>query len=236
MQTQRKGRKELTRFALVGYTNAGKSTLMKQLSAADVYVEDKLFATLDTTVRAIELPNGEKALLSDTVGFIHKLPSNLVASFRSTLSEAREADFLVNVIDVSHPNFQKHIDVVDETLLSIGAVDKPVIHIFNKIDLLKDRNNIDELKREYSHPLFISAKHGTNIESILEKFIELSAAKSKKISLFLPYSKMQMINKIYDNAEVIDRTETENGIALKLRIKKDYSELFHNLYKEFLTN
>jgi GTP-binding protein HflX len=233
--TQRKGRGDMVRFALVGYTNAGKSTLMKKLTQAEVYIEDKLFATLDTTIRSFELNNGEKALLSDTVGFIHKLPAHLVASFRSTLAEAQEADFIVNVIDVSHLNFENHIKVVDETLNSLDIKDRPVIHIFNKIDLLEEQEIINRLKREYSNALFISAKHETNLDSILNKFTELNDALSKKITLFIPYHKMNLISKIYDNAEVIERTETDEGIALKLKIKKEYSALFHNLYKEFLT-
>ncbi|MDR0927623.1 MAG: GTPase HflX [Ignavibacteria bacterium] len=232
--TQRKGRDELTRFALVGYTNAGKSTLMNQMTQADVYIEDKLFATLDTTVRGFEMTNGEKALLSDTVGFIRKLPAHLVASFRSTLAEAKEADFIINVIDVSHPSFRSHIQVVDDTLASLGITDVPKIHIFNKIDMLEDKEILPRIKQEYANTIFISAKNGENMDSVFEKFAELNDQLSKKISLFVPYSKMHLINKIYTNAEVIERNETDEGIALRLKVKRNYSLLFNNLYKELI--
>lgn len=121
---QRKGRLSLPRFALVGYTNAGKSTLMNTITHADTYVEDKLFATLDTTVRQFEFPGGQKALLSDTVGFIRKLPTHLIASFRSTLAEAAEADALLHVIDCTHSSFKDHIRVVQETLESLKIINK----------------------------------------------------------------------------------------------------------------
>ena len=233
--TQRKGREELIRFALVGYTNAGKSTLMKAITNADnIYIEDKLFATLDTTVKSFELPSGEKALLSDTVGFIRKLPHHLVASFRSTLAEAKEADFIVITTDISHINFENHIKVVNETLEGLGIIDKPIINIFNKIDMLEEKDIIHRLKREYSNPIFVSAKNGTYMDEILTKFGKLNDALSKKIDLFVPYAKMNMLNKIYNNAEIINRTDTDTGIALKLKIKKDYSEMFHSLYKEFM--
>ena len=233
--TQRKGREDLTKFALVGYTNAGKSTLLKAITQAEnVYIADKLFATLDTTVRTFELPSKEKALLSDTVGFIRKLPHHLVASFRSTLAEARETDFIVIVTDISHPNFENHIKIVLETLTGLGITDKPIINIFNKIDLLEEKDIINRLKREYSNPIFISAKNGTFLDNVLNKFGELNDALSKKINLFVPYEKSYMLNKIYNNAEIIDRKDTNTGIALRLKIKKDYNTMFHNLYKEFI--
>ena len=232
--TQRKGRSELTRFALVGYTNAGKSTLMKALTQADVYIEDKLFATLDTTVRAFELPSGEKSLLSDTVGFIRKLPTHLVASFRSTLAEAKEADFIVNVIDVSHFNFENHIEVVAQTLDSLGITDKTIIHIFNKIDLLEDKEIIPRLEREYSNAIFISAKNGINVDEVLNIFARLNDELSKVIKLFVPYSQMHLINKIYSNSEVLERSEGDEGITLQLKVKSEALNLFKNLYGGFL--
>ncbi|HNQ83514.1 MAG TPA: GTPase HflX, partial [Bacteroidales bacterium] len=131
--TQRKGRKELVRVALVGYTNVGKSTVMNLLSKSDVFAENKLFATLDTTVRKVVIGN-LPFLLTDTVGFIRKLPHSLVESFKSTLDEVREADLLVHIADISHPHFEEQIAVVNQTLSEIGASNKPVIMLFNKID------------------------------------------------------------------------------------------------------
>ena len=132
--TQRKNRDRMVRVSLVGYTNVGKSTLMQRLSKADVFAENKLFATVDATVRKVTFDN-VPFLLSDTVGFIRKLPTKLIESFKSTLDEVREADILLHVVDISHPNYQEQIDVVNSTLAEIGAGDKPTILVFNKIDL-----------------------------------------------------------------------------------------------------
>ncbi|MBL7925261.1 MAG: GTPase HflX [Bacteroidia bacterium] len=182
--TQRKRRAEMVRVALVGYTNVGKSTLMNLLSKSDVFAENKLFATLDTTVRKVVI-GGIPFLLSDTVGFIRKLPHDLVESFKSTLDEVREADILVHVVDISHKNFEEHIHVVNETLQDIGALDKPVLLVFNKIDAyehvqkeeddltedLPEHTSLEELKRSWmargSNPvIFISAAKKENIEEL----------------------------------------------------------------------
>ncbi len=182
---QRKNRGKLTRVALVGYTNAGKSTLMNVLSKSDVFAENKLFATLDTTVRKVIIDN-LPFLLTDTVGFIRKLPTHLVDSFKSTLDEVREADLLVHVVDISHPNFEEQIEVVDKTLREIcDGADKPMIMVFNKIDAFtytpKDEDDLtpatrenvslDELKQMWMAKLphdcvFISAKKGINIDEL----------------------------------------------------------------------
>ncbi|MDE7402982.1 MAG: GTPase HflX [Muribaculaceae bacterium] len=182
---QRKNRGKLTRVALVGYTNVGKSTIMNLLSKSEVFAENKLFATLDTTVRKVVIEN-LPFLLTDTVGFIRKLPSHLVDSFKSTLDEVREADILVHVVDVSHPNFEEQIEVVNRTLSDIGgAADKPMIMVFNKIDAFKytpkdpddltpaTRENIslDEFRRTWmsrmdNNCVFISAKERINIDEL----------------------------------------------------------------------
>ena len=151
MATQRKSRGQMIRVALVGYTNVGKSTLMNLISKSEVFAENKLFATLDTTVRKVVLKN-LPFLISDTVGFIRKLPHQLVESFKSTLDEVREADILLHVVDISHPDFEDHIRVVNETLAEIGARDKPVIMVFNKIDaytfIKKDEDDLTPSTRE----------------------------------------------------------------------------------------
>jgi GTP-binding protein HflX len=182
MATQRKNRGELIRVALVGYTNVGKSTIMNLLSKSDVFAENKLFATLDTTVRKVTIEN-VFFLLSDTVGFIRKLPTELVESFKSTLDEVREADILVHVVDISHKNFEEHLNVVKQTLQDIGASDKPVILVFNKMDafsyikkdeddltpLVKENISLDEIKNTWmknlnTRCLFISAQKKVNID------------------------------------------------------------------------
>ena len=182
MATQRKNRGELIRVALVGYTNVGKSTIMNLLSKSDVFAENKLFATLDTTVRKVTIEN-VFFLLSDTVGFIRKLPTELVESFKSTLDEVREADVLVHVVDISHKNFEEHLNVVKQTLQDIGASDKPVILVFNKMDafsyikkddddltpLVKENISLEEIKNTWmknlnTRCLFISAHKKVNID------------------------------------------------------------------------
>jgi GTP-binding protein HflX len=184
MATQRKNRGEFVRVALVGYTNVGKSTIMNLMSKSDVFAENKLFATLDTTVRKVTIEN-LFFLLCDTVGFIRKLPTQLVESFKSTLDEVREADLLIHVVDISHQNFEDHINVVKQTLIDIGAGDKPTILVFNKIDAFtfvkKDeddltpatRENIslEELKNTWmkdlnENCLFISAHQKTNMDEL----------------------------------------------------------------------
>ncbi|MDR2968806.1 MAG: GTPase HflX [Tannerellaceae bacterium] len=183
---QRKNRGKMVRVALVGYTNVGKSTLMNLLSKSEVFAENKLFATLDTTVRKVIVDN-LPFLLSDTVGFIRKLPTELVESFKSTLDEVREADLLVHVVDISHPDFEEQIEVVNKTLIEIDGTEKPMIMVFNKIDAFsfvqkeeddltpRTRENIDldELKqtwmnRQPENTAFVSARQKTNVETLKE--------------------------------------------------------------------
>jgi GTP-binding protein HflX len=181
MATQRKGRGEMVRVALVGYTNVGKSTLMNIIAKSEVFAENKLFATLDTTVRKVVIGN-LPFLLTDTVGFIRKLPTQLVESFKSTLDEVREADLLLHVVDISHPQFEEHIRVVKETLLDIGAGDKQTIMVFNKIDafhyvpkaeddlspIKRENYSLDDLKKTWmgqgSEVVFISALQKANMD------------------------------------------------------------------------
>lgn len=190
MATQRKNRGELIRVALVGYTNVGKSTIMNLLSKSNVFAENKLFATLDTTVRKVTIEN-LPFLLSDTVGFIRKLPTQLVESFKSTLDEVREADLLIHVVDISHKNFEDHIHVVKQTLQDIGAGDKPVIMVFNKTDLFtytpkdaddltpetKENMSLEQVKKTWMKNLnesvmFMSAQNKEGMEEFKKKIYE----------------------------------------------------------------
>lgn len=190
---QRKNRGKLTRVALVGYTNVGKSTLMNLLSKSDVFAENKLFATLDTTVRKVVIDN-LPFLLTDTVGFIRKLPTHLVDSFKSTLDEVREADILVHVVDISHPNFEEQINVVDTTLREIcNGADKPLLLVFNKIDAFKctprdeddltprkaSQRTLEELQNSWMarmapNCVFVSARKGTNIETLRRRLYDMA--------------------------------------------------------------
>jgi GTP-binding protein HflX len=190
MATQRKNRGELIRVALVGYTNVGKSTIMNLVSKSDVFAENKLFATLDTTVRKVVLDQ-IPFLLSDTVGFIRKLPTQLIESFKSTLDEVREADILIHVVDISHPSFEDHIRAVNETLKDIGSLDKPTIMVFNKIDAFtyvqKEESDLSPITREnlsledwkrswmarHNDPaIFISAVEKQNIEKFRKLLVD----------------------------------------------------------------
>jgi GTP-binding protein HflX len=190
MSTQRKNRGKMVRVALVGYTNVGKSTLMNLLSKSDIFAENKLFATLDTTVRKVIIDN-LPFLLSDTVGFIRKLPHHLLQSFKSTLDEVREADLLLHVVDVSHSNFEEQLEIVNQTLKEIDPQEKPMILIFNKIDAFgytpKEEDDLAPVKREnisleelkktwmskmHDNCIFISAKEKINIDSLKDMLYE----------------------------------------------------------------
>lgn len=228
-EQQRKGRQGIPRFALVGYTNAGKSTLMNSFTEADVYVENKLFATLDTTVRVMEMPNEQKVLLSDTVGFIRKLPSHLVASFRSTLAEAAEADILLHIVDVSHKYFREHINTVTETLEFLKIDKKPTILIFNKIDNLDDIDEIKQIEMEYPQSIFISAKRGINLNKLVEFFQEYINKQHHFLKLFIPYSSMELLPKLYADADILDKTDTDEGTEFDVQVK-------HEKYSKFLKN
>jgi GTPase len=203
--TQRKNRERLVRVALVGYTNVGKSTLMRRLAKAEVFAENKLFATVDSTVRKVNIAN-IPFLLTDTVGFIRKLPTTLIESFKSTLDEVREADILLHVVDVSHGNFQEQIDIVNGILNEIGAGNKPTVMVFNKIDLVptQDPNEpahqewgleapapyesiVDILKRSYLESdkpksVFISAEHRENLTELREAMVTLM--RDKHLTIF----------------------------------------------------
>ena len=197
MATQRKNRGELIRVALVGYTNGGNTTLMNLLAKSEVFAENKLFATLDTTVRKVVIDN-LPFLLSDTVGFIRKLPTQLVESFKSTLDELRESDLQVHVVDVSHPNFEAHIQVVNRTLNEVGAGEKPVLMIFNKIDAFQVEEHdpfdleagppppdLETLKRswmakEQGSCLFISATEKLHIDELRSRLYETVADLHKR--------------------------------------------------------
>ena len=183
--TRRKERDRLVRVALVGYTNVGKSTLMKSLSKADVFAENKLFATVDSTVRKVNMEN-IPFLLTDTVGFIRKLPTTLIESFKSTLDEVREADILLHVLDISHESFEEHLEVVNKTLVEIGAADKPTILVFNKIDAYKPAFNDDEWLDEEpegqitTEPLLDQLKK-SYIAHKAEKVVFISATQKENI-------------------------------------------------------
>lgn len=233
---QRSGRSGLPRFALVGYTNAGKSSLMRAIAGAEVHIEDRLFATLDTTVRAFELPSRQKALLSDTVGFIRKLPPQLIASFRSTLAETLEADVLIHVVDVTSKHVRDHIDVVMKTLHDLEADQTPTIIVFNKIDVLEDRMVLDDL--EASHPgcIYVSAQRGINIQRLLQKMQDVYEETSIKRLLLVPYEQMREVSRIYEDLEVIAREDLDAGVQLSVKVPMDKLRAFRQKYGGFIAD
>jgi GTP-binding protein HflX len=232
-EQQRKGRDEYPTYALVGYTNAGKSTLMNNLTNADVYVQNQLFATLDTTVRSFNFENGQKALISDTVGFIRKLPTHLVASFRSTLTEARNADVLMHVVDVSHKLFREQIQVVNDTLRFLKINDKPQILVFNKMDMVEDRYELLAIEEEFPNSILVSAQESTNIDKLLDLMQRKYDEQSKVIDILLPYSEMQLVQKIYTFADIVSREDTDDGVAFSLRISSGKEEYFNNYFSQY---
>lgn len=229
--TKSASRKNLISATLVGYTNAGKSTLLNLLTSAGVLAEDKLFATLDSTTKAYEIEKNKKILISDTVGFIRKLPLNLVASFKSTLNVVRDADVILHIIDASHEFLEDHIKVVDETLKELCSSNKPQLKIFNKIDLLNDRGILDSLSDHYPGSIFISASRGIGIGKLRDSLINLFEKNFKTHQVKIPFSKTKIISKIYELAEVVSAEYSEDIVIIDYRA----SSVNHNLIKKIIS-
>ena len=208
MRAQR-DRSGLLKVALVGYTNAGKSTLLNSLTGADVLAENKLFATLDPTTRKLELPSGETVLLTDTVGFIRKLPHHLVKAFRSTLDEVKYADVLLIVSDVTDPETAEHIQVTRSVIGDLEAEDKPVIYVYNKCDLLPE----GESAPEGDNVVAVSGAMGDGIDILLSKLEAVVQSFKRVYHLLIPYSEQSVLSAIYNNYTVSDVDYTDNGVT-----------------------
>jgi GTP-binding protein HflX len=221
---QRKGREKLPRVALVGYTNVGKSTLLNWFSNADVLVEDRLFATLDSTVRLVTLSPAHKILLSDTVGFIRKLPHHLVASFKSTLEEVAEADILLHVVDVGHPLFEEQIAIVNETLEEIGVHGKPTVIVFNKIDTLQTRTILNYLAANYANAVFVSAARGINMGGLEQKIMDLLETEITEETIRLGQNDYQILSQIYEMAEIVEKKYEGNDIVVRFRMNRIHAD------------
>lgn len=233
-EQQRKGRELLHRFALIGYTNSGKSTLMNALTNADVYAENKLFATLDTTVRSLTLPGGQHVLLSDTVGFIRKLPTHLVASFKSTLYETIEADTLIHVVDISNPAFREHIETVEKTLSDIAVHSHDTILVFNKIDAVADPEILHALELEFPNCVLISAQKKLYLDVLLQKMKESFERQSALYTVAIPYAQSNIIGQLYDAGEVIERHDTDEAIVISIRTTQEKRDWFRRKFEQFL--
>ncbi len=222
-------RKSFFTASLVGYTNAGKSTLLNLLTGADVLAENKLFATLDSTTRSLDLDKNRKILMSDTVGFIRKLPHNLVASFRSTLKVAADADLIIHVIDVSHDFFEDHIKVVEETLKEIGCEGKKEIKVFNKVDKLEDRSRISYISSKYPGSVVISAGRGMNIDKLKESLNEIYEENFVEDTINLRLEDQKLAASIHSLADVLETKYDEDKISITFRTDKALAEKIYRL-------
>lgn len=229
--TQSQGRKNFLRIALVGYTNAGKSTLFNLLTDSEVFAEDKLFATLDSTTRQLTVKN-ETVLLSDTVGFIRKLPPNLIASFKSTLSEVKDADIIFHVIDFSHAYFEDHISVVEKTLKEMACDKKIQLQIFNKVDAVTDHQKIDYVRNRYKNCFIISAQRGINVSTLIENIEKIIDDSFIEEKIQLPLHNTRAVAQIHSLAEVISTKYDDRFAHITYRSKKENSAKIKKLLYE----
>ena len=216
----RKQRTDIFRAALVGYTNAGKSTLMRALSGADVLIEDRLFATLDSTTRRVSLGYNRDILLSDTVGFIKKLPHHLIASFHSTLEEAIEADLLLHVVDVSHPACEEHIATVIEVLGELDVADRPTMMVFNKNDLLDDRARRKYLKATYPDAVWLSAETGDGLEDLRLAIYNHLEGDRLTLVVQIPQREGKLLSELYRIGEVLHTDYKGNDVLMEVKLSQ----------------
>lgn len=216
MQRNAREKSEIPTFAIIGYTNAGKSTLLNALTDAGVFVEDKLFATLDTTTRKFTLPNNQDVLLIDTVGFIRKLPHLLVAAFKSTLEEAVQSDILLHTIDVSHPMALEQAATTFEVLKELGGDDKPIITLLNKVDKVEDHSTIIKLKTLYPRTIEISALEKQGFENLQQAMVEELAKRRKILHLRIPQSDYGVVSEIMRTGNILSTEYDENDVLMKV--------------------
>jgi len=214
---QSRGRQKFFRAALVGYTNAGKSTLMNALSDADVYVQDQLFATLDTTIRQVDINDSHKILLSDTVGFVRKLPHDLVASFRSTLKEVVDADLLLLVLDASSPQVLDHYNTIKNVLEEIAAGDKRNLIVLNKIDLVEDMQVLNELKQSFPDAVMISALDKLRLDELLKSIQSIMDESFQTVEVDIPFTDGKTISEIQDDMDVLHREYYNEGVRMTIK-------------------
>lgn len=216
-ENTRKKRKEkhIPAVALVGYTNAGKSTLLNTLTGSEQSVKDSLFTTLDSLSRSMTLANHQKIVISDTVGFLSHLPHHLIEAFKATLEEVQEADLLLHVLDVSHVRCYEHSKAVYEVLKQLDSAEKPIVTVLNKIDKLEDRGWIERLKRDFSNSVAISASKNENIPQLLEKIEGELASLITVLDLFIPINRMDLVDQVYREGEVYSIDYTAEGANIK---------------------
>ncbi|MDO8682515.1 MAG: GTPase HflX [Armatimonadota bacterium] len=207
--------------ALVGYTSAGKSTLLNTLSGSDVLVDRRLFATLDPTTRRVVLPDGWAVLMSDTVGFIRNLPHFLVAAFRATLEEVVEADFLIHVVDASHPEMRQQMEAVNAVLAELGVVGKPVVTVFNKSDLLYDQYDLRRLVAEIPNSAYISAQQREGIRYLMDRITNTIKSLLTRVTLEIPYDRSDLVSICYESGRVISADYRTDRIVVEADVAQD---------------
>lgn len=232
-QTQKKhrGRTGIFTFAIIGYTNVGKSTLLNALTDAGVLVEDKLFATLDPVTRKFKLPNGQEVLLTDTVGFVRKLPHTLVAAFRSTMESALHDDVLLHLVDVSHPLAVEHSQTTYELLKELNVKDASVITVLNKADLCTDKNIMFRLRTMYPKTVIISAKEKSGLDDLIAMMQSVIASKYKDVELRIPQSEYSIIAILHREGEVIAEEYEGNDVIIHAKVPENLMERFESYMK-----
>ena len=227
-ETMRKERAKgaVPHIAIVGYTNAGKSSLLNRLTGADVLAENKLFATLDTTTRRLELPDGQDVLLTDTVGFVRSLPHDLVQSFRATLEEALSADFLVHVLDASDPRHQQFFKTTTEVLRELGAGDKRIVLVLNKMDLITDSDQRLELASRFPEAICVSTYTGDGVDQLLNKLHSMLLDRVCRLNLLLPMNRMDLVNLAHTEGKVLAEKYTEHGVELQAVLPRQWESRF----------
>lgn len=216
LQRKARVRNDVFRVSLVGYTNAGKSTTLNALTDADVLVADKLFATLDATTRTMELSEGRIVTITDTVGFIHKLPHSLVQAFKSTLDEVREADLLIHVVDGSHPQAFDQIAAVQEVLGEIGAADRPSLVVFNKADAMEDEAR-SQLVSRYPHAVICSALTGEGLDTLRERVAAEAARQAVTLTILVPYDRGDLVALAHEHTQIVSEEHTGEGTRMVVR-------------------
>ena len=232
---RRKKRKEVPVVcgALAGYTNAGKSTILNKITEASVLAEDKLFATLDPTSRRFKLPNNQETILTDTVGFIQKLPHQLVKAFFSTLEEVTEADYIIHVVDVSHPNLSGMLSTTESIIKSLHADNIPMLYVFNKIDRVAKPNKIKKELEALQPQIFISALEKNGIQSLLNAINDMLESYQEEMAFSIPYNQMDIVNLIYQYGQVLDIQYDNDYIKMKAIINRiKGARIINQLYKE----
>ena len=227
MATGRKGRTELFRVALVGYTNAGKSTLMRALSGADVLIEDRLFATLDSTTRSVDLDGRHQILLTDTVGFIKRLPHHLFASFRATLEETVEADLLLHVVDLSHAHYNHQMETVQSVLRDLGVQDKPTLVVLNKIDRVGEGDEVGvhvAAAARLPDRVAVSALTGAGLEVLREKILYHGQEHEVVLDLRIPQAEGRLLSQLHQQGEILEQSYDPQDVCLRVRLGRAWAE------------